>query len=279
MNIYGLVGKAGTGKSHNALMLTERMHIDAIIDDGLLIYHGTVKAGYSAKFELTALAAVRRAVFTDNAHRDEVKTAIGRLGTSSILIVGTSKRMIQQICDRLELNGEIDFIAIEDITSSEQIEHASDLRRTGMHAIPVLQAQLQSARSLSSVVQQIRARMRAVTTPHETTASSPAIVRPLFSDGGIYVHTNVVRTSLELFLEEHRYPFTLKQLRCDTQGTPLFHISLHAQWQSDLRGSSLRLHRDFSKYLQENLGFPYPRVEIRIVSISPPVASLTHSNG
>ena len=44
MKIYGLSGKSGTGKSYNAGELCGRMHIPAIIDDGLYIYGSSIAA-------------------------------------------------------------------------------------------------------------------------------------------------------------------------------------------------------------------------------------------
>mgnify|MGYP004630530181 CR=1 FL=1 len=40
MEIYSFTGKSGTGKSYSAARICREKHIDAIIDDGLLIYRG-----------------------------------------------------------------------------------------------------------------------------------------------------------------------------------------------------------------------------------------------
>ena len=53
MKTYGLSGKSGTGKSYNAGELCGRMHIPAIIDDGLFIYGNSIAAGVSAKKQET----------------------------------------------------------------------------------------------------------------------------------------------------------------------------------------------------------------------------------
>ena len=45
MEIYSFTGKSGTGKSYSAARICREKHIDAIIDDGLLIYRGGIAAG------------------------------------------------------------------------------------------------------------------------------------------------------------------------------------------------------------------------------------------
>ena len=49
IQIYGLVGKAGTGKSFRAQLVAAKYNIDYIIDDGLLIQNQQIVAGKSAK--------------------------------------------------------------------------------------------------------------------------------------------------------------------------------------------------------------------------------------
>ena len=49
MQTIGFVGPSGTGKSHHALVVAYDRKIEAIIDDGLLIYRNRIVAGHSAK--------------------------------------------------------------------------------------------------------------------------------------------------------------------------------------------------------------------------------------
>lgn len=270
MRIFGFVGKSGSGKSHHAMIMADKLKASCLIDDGLLIYKGVIKAGYSAKFEMTALAAVRRAIFVDPVHREQVKRCLDEIHPECILILGTSQRMIQQICMRLELPVEnIEWIYVEDILSPSDIQQASDMRSTGMHAIPVQETRLQQSSPLASLIQRIVYHVHVVSTG-TADPLAPTIVRPIFADGGIYIHPRVVQRSLEYFLLERQHPFRLRYLKCDMQTTAQFHLYLQAEWQEDLKSSCLQLLRDFSKYLQDTLGFPYPQVYIRIVSISAP---------
>lgn len=138
MLVYGLVGKSGSGKSHHAQYLSRDYCIECIIDDGLLIKGNQVLAGYSAKKENTRAQAVRRAIFTDPEHRQQVKDAIENLKPSSILILGTSNEMIQRIIENLSLPPINKLIRIEDIASQKEIDTAEKVRREqGKHVIPV----------------------------------------------------------------------------------------------------------------------------------------------
>jgi ABC-type dipeptide/oligopeptide/nickel transport system ATPase component len=71
MEVYALVGKAGTGKSYRAMGVAHEKEIDLVVDDGVLI-NGTRKlAGKSAKKEQTKISAVKRALFFHEDHRAE----------------------------------------------------------------------------------------------------------------------------------------------------------------------------------------------------------------
>lgn len=138
MKVYALVGKSGTGKSHRAMKVAFEKNIDYIIDDGLLI-EGTKKiAGRSAKREDTKIAAVKRAIFFYDDHKNEIGDILKQNNEKSILLIGTSVRMVEQICSNLD-QGEIDeFVFIEDIATSEEIENAKMQRMIyGKHVIPL----------------------------------------------------------------------------------------------------------------------------------------------
>ncbi len=53
MEVYALVGKAGTGKSYRAMDVAHERDIDLVIDDGVLINGARKLAGKSAKKEST----------------------------------------------------------------------------------------------------------------------------------------------------------------------------------------------------------------------------------
>ncbi len=137
MKVYGLSGKSGTGKSYNAIELSGRRGIPAIIDDGLLIYENSLVVGKSAKKQPTKIGSVKTALFTDDDHCLEVRSKIAELAPDSILILGTSDEMIRRIARRLELPEPSEIIYIEDITTPEQREKAEKSRgEAGTHIIP-----------------------------------------------------------------------------------------------------------------------------------------------
>ncbi len=138
MSTIAFVGKSGTGKSHRAIMVAKNNGADGIIDDGLLISDNKVIAGSSAKREATKIASVKHALFREKFYADEVKNAIRKHGLESVMILGTSERMAQQIAGNLGLLPITKFIRIEDVATPEEINIAQDMRlNQGKHIIPV----------------------------------------------------------------------------------------------------------------------------------------------
>lgn len=137
MRVYALVGKSGTGKSYQAINLCREKNIDSIIDDGLFIYGNNVMAGISAKRQPSMIKAIKTALFTEDFHMEEVSSKIREINPDSILIIGTSVKMIWQIIDRLGLPPVDEFIYIEDITTEKERQEAYRQRHDmGKHVIP-----------------------------------------------------------------------------------------------------------------------------------------------
>ncbi|MDW7651591.1 MAG: Asp23/Gls24 family envelope stress response protein [Bacillota bacterium] len=138
MKTYALIGSSGTGKSHRASYLAFKHNIPFIIDDGLLISGSSVLAGTSAKRESTKIGAVKRAIFHNDAHADEVKKIIAGSGAAKILILGTSQKMVLRIAQRLDLPAPGQIIKIEDIASPRAISKALEMRnKENRHVIPI----------------------------------------------------------------------------------------------------------------------------------------------
>ena len=137
MKVYALVGKSGTGKSHHSMWVARENNLDYIIDDGLLLSDKEIVAGKSAKREKTKLASVRRAIFTDEEHVREVKKALKDHNVQSLLIIGTSDKMVQQIANALDIAPIQKTIYIEDVSTPEEIKIAEEMRnKQGKHVIP-----------------------------------------------------------------------------------------------------------------------------------------------
>jgi len=138
LKVYSLVGESGTGKSHHASFIAGKYGIRYIIDDGILIKGNNIIAGVSAKKEATKIGAIKRALFTDSKHVEEVKKAIEEAKPDKILIIGTSDKMVDTIAEKLGLPPVSVRVYIEDVVSPKQIEIAREKRLVeGKHVIPV----------------------------------------------------------------------------------------------------------------------------------------------
>ncbi len=138
MRTVGFSGKSGTGKSFKVLSVASDKNIKLIVDDGLLICDGKVLAGKSAKKEKNKYASVLRAIFNDDEHSKQVRKAIENSGEDSILILGTSKKMVNLIAEKLGVSPVDEYICIEDVSTSQEIKTANNMRtRYGKHVIPV----------------------------------------------------------------------------------------------------------------------------------------------
>jgi uncharacterized alkaline shock family protein YloU len=138
IEVYALVGKAGTGKSFRARLVADTYDIPAIIDDGLLIHEGKIVAGCSAKEKEHYIAAVKTAMFNDMEHREAIIRALSLKSFSKVLLLGTSDRMILRNCLTLGLPEPTKIVRIEEIASREKIEEAMRTRKIkGQHVIPL----------------------------------------------------------------------------------------------------------------------------------------------
>lgn len=138
MEITAFVGKSGTGKSFKSIGVARELEIEYIIDDGILIKGNKLLAGKSAKSESSKIKAVKRALFMEEEHREEVKNMLSTENPERILLIGTSDKMVERIARTLEL-GEIDEkIYIDCVSTQEEIETARKHRSEhGKHVIPL----------------------------------------------------------------------------------------------------------------------------------------------
>lgn len=138
VKVYALVGKAGTGKSFRARLITEKYGIDLMIDDGLLIRGHRILSGRSAKREKNRVTAIKRAIFEDASHAGEVRAALDNEKFKSILLIGTSVKMVERIASRLDLPYPDQLLYIEDVATEDEIVQARESRKKrGKHVIPV----------------------------------------------------------------------------------------------------------------------------------------------
>ncbi len=143
MFIISFTGKSGTGKSYQAMKICRDHNIDAIIDDGLLIYHNRVVAGRSAKRCESKAEAMRTALFNYDDHKRDVKLKLSLLNPNKLMIIGTSDRMVDWITRELDLPSANKRLYINDFTTEKEREIASISRnKFGEHVIPVPMVQI-----------------------------------------------------------------------------------------------------------------------------------------
>lgn len=143
MEVVAFVGPSGTGKSHRALGVAFDNQCDGIIDDGLLIKGSHILAGTSAKNEDNKIQAVKRAIFTDKEHTQNVRAALAQSGIRRLLIIATSDNMIGKIVQRLGLPDPVKTVYISDIATKAEIKRAKYSRlHDGKHIVPVPSVEL-----------------------------------------------------------------------------------------------------------------------------------------
>lgn len=203
MEVYALVGGSGTGKSHRASVVARERNIELIIDDGLLIRDSHIVAGKSAKREDTIIAAVRRAIFSDEFHRLMVTDALKKEDPNSILVLGTSREMISKICSQLDLPQPQEWIKIEDIATPAEIKRAKRLRRVnGTHVIPAPTVEVKKTFS-GYLIDPLRIFHRSVRSQQSQDIIEKSVVRPTYSSlGKFYIADVVIRSIVEKTVHE-----------------------------------------------------------------------------
>jgi len=204
MNVIGLCGRSGTGKSHHALSVAREMKIEAIVDDGLLIAGNRILAGRSAKAERTKMAAVRRAIFQDESQASDVRSALAAMAPQSILILGTSHGMLEEIRAALQLPEYARILEIEELASPEDLQTARLLRdEEGTHVIPVARSEVRRLIPVA-LVDAFDSVFRSSRGEISRTSEQRTQVKPHFSDNGsaISVNPDMIRPLIERALEE-----------------------------------------------------------------------------
>jgi uncharacterized alkaline shock family protein YloU/adenylate kinase family enzyme len=195
MKIYALVGSSGTGKSYRAMEVANNYNIEMMIDDGLIIWGTKVVAGSSAKKEKTKIAAVKRALFSDKSHIEDTKAAIIKYNPNSILILGTSDKMVKRVQETLKLPEIEETIYIGDVSSIEEIEMARNIRiKEGKHVIPV--PALEIKKYFSGYFLDPLKIFRKNSHSKRTEFQEKTVVRPTFSYLGNYTIADTVVSSV-----------------------------------------------------------------------------------
>lgn len=193
MKVYALIGPSGTGKSHHCVKVAYQEGIEYIIDDGLLIRGNQILAGRSAKRENTRMAATKRAIFIDPRHAEQVRTKIREVSPESILILGTSERMVNYIARRLQIPFPEKIIRIEDVSTPEEINRALEIReKENTHVIPIPTFAIEKDFP-GFLLDPLKAFFMGKSKASTLKATEHSIVRPLYSSlGNYYLSENVI---------------------------------------------------------------------------------------
>lgn len=191
IRVCAFVGPSGTGKSYRAQMVASENNISYMIDDGLLINENVVVAGSSAKKAPTKIETVKKAIFTDEKDRLEMKKAIKKFKPEAILILGTSDGMIERITENLGLPKPEKTIYINQVATETEMETAKRIRTTqGKHVIPVPTFEIKKDFSgyILDPLQIFKFKGRG----NEPYISEKSIIRPTFSYLGNFTISDTV---------------------------------------------------------------------------------------
>ena len=196
MEVVALIGPSGSGKSHTALLLSYELGARLIVDDGLLIEESRILAGKSAKREQSKMGAIRTAIFSQQDHADEVRRALHRRAPSKVLVIGTSRGMVNRIAARLELPEPGHYLDISEVSDQDDIERAlKERREQNKHVIPVPTFEVKKTFS-GYLVDPLRLLLRPRNGNYPNLfLVEKSVVRPNFSSlGKFYIADSVVMT-------------------------------------------------------------------------------------
>ncbi len=273
VSVYALVGESGTGKSVRAKLLGEKLGIELIIDDGLLIKNDKIVAGHSAKREKTFLAAVKVALFDEKKHRDEAAKALQSRNFKKILILGTSEKMVNKIAARLQIPQPKEIIKIEDIATREEIETALRSRHVeGKHVIPVPSLEIQ--RNYPQIFYDkvrllFKSKKGSLLGTEQSKLFEKSVVRPEFSKVGKVEISEAALTQMVFHcLEEYDKAIAVKKLaiRHETAGYSL-NLTVDVPFGTQLAGKIHQLQKYVIESIEKYTGILIVRLNIIIDKI------------
>lgn len=218
MRVIAFVGPSGTGKSYRSTMVASQNGADGIIDDGLLISHGKVIAGTSAKREPTMMASVRHALFMKDEQSADIKKYLKKDKIKCLMILGTSENMVQKIARALDVGKIEKYIHIKEVATPEEMEHAHEMRMNeGQHVIPVPTFEIKKNFS-GYFLHPLRNFQRNLDKDLDIGAADKSIVRPTFSYMGDYLISDNVIVAMAIH-EAEKFDAISKVLNINVRKT------------------------------------------------------------
>lgn len=206
--VVAFIGPSGTGKSTRALKVAKENHVSYLIDDGILIHGSRIVAGSSAKRASTKIESVKWAIFADETRAATMRRALVEEMPTTLMILGTSRDMLDRICHNLWLSKPAMLIRIEDVSTEEERRIARQIRTDeGKHTIPVpaMEIRHEFSGTLAEPIHKWRRRLdrnAASSWPQNVDDPERTVVRPTFSTLGSYsLSDEAMREIVEILLK------------------------------------------------------------------------------
>lgn len=236
IKVYAFIGPSGTGKSYRAQMVANENNIHYIIDDGLFINDNEIIAGESAKKAPTKIETVKKALFLQQAQKDEIRKAIEKYKPESILILGTSDGMVNKIAANIGLPPIEKIIYIDEIATPEEIQEARRSRVTeGKHVIPVPTFEIK--KDFSGFILDPLQIFKFKGENNKPYISEKSIIRPTFSYlGNFTISDTVFRQIIEYIAYKDKNIHKIIRTRIDNQPEgPYVYIELSVEYGENVR--------------------------------------------
>ena len=235
IKVYAFVGPSGTGKSYRAQMVAGEYDIKYIIDDGILVKNNDIVAGNSAKKAPTKIETVRRALFKNEEQRKEMIKAFNKIKPKSVLILGTSDKMVEEIAKNLELPKIEKTIYITDVATEEEINNAKRIRTIeGKHVIPVPTFEIK--KDFSGFLLDPLQIFKSKGSGEKPYISEKSIIRPTFSYMGNYtISDTVFRQIIEYIASKSNSVTSILRVRVTkTENGPSIYVEAELKYGFNL---------------------------------------------
>ena len=146
---------------------------------------------------------MKRAIFMEKDHCQAVREALAQSDIETLLVIGTSDKMVRTICKRLQIPMPSETVYIQDISTTREMKKAREMRiKEGKHVVPVPTIELKP--HLSGVLVDLPHRLFSRNRKH-LALPEKSIVRPAFSYyGKITVSDYVVSDIVRIVVKKNR---------------------------------------------------------------------------